>query len=49
MQPHVFVYDSELEQLECHRFDLDSQATVVRIGVKLGHIVRKWRLHVVVP
>ncbi|KAF9549908.1 hypothetical protein EC957_002479 [Mortierella hygrophila] len=39
MQPHVVVYDSELEQLECHRFDLDSQATVVRIGVKLGHIV----------
>ncbi|KAG9071806.1 hypothetical protein KI688_006022 [Linnemannia hyalina] len=40
MQPHVIVYDSELEQLECHRFDLDSQATVVRIGIKLGHIVR---------
>ncbi|KAG0071760.1 hypothetical protein BGZ89_009525 [Linnemannia elongata] len=39
MQPHVFIYDSELEQLECHRFDLDSQTTVVRIGVKLGHIV----------
>ncbi|KAF9133434.1 hypothetical protein BGW39_009745 [Mortierella sp. 14UC] len=39
MTPHLFVYDSELEQLECHRFDLDSQSTVVRIGVRLGHIV----------
>lgn len=47
MQPHVFVYDSELEQLECHRFDLDSQATVVSIGVKLDYIVRKWGLHAV--
>ncbi|KAG0296121.1 hypothetical protein BGZ96_010156 [Linnemannia gamsii] len=39
MQPHVFVYDPELEQLECHRLSLNSQSTVVRIGIKLGHII----------
>ncbi|KAG0376167.1 hypothetical protein BGX24_008183 [Mortierella sp. AD032] len=38
MEPHLFVYDSKLEQLECHRFDLDSQSTVVRVGVRLGYI-----------